>query len=144
MCKYAVNTFEFVDFDRLHYSFTPNAIQSAQSPELAVSVVSFCLFLSITHTPNPQHTLSPSPDSYWQKAPINPSVPVPQSCNPGPDSLRQQPSNLAIYTHILQPDHGSTPTPTHQYGGSQRLRDGTRDLKELDRNLSECISALKE
>lgn len=35
-----------------------------------------------THT----HTLYSSPDSQWQKAPFNPSVPVPQPCNPGPDS----------------------------------------------------------
>lgn len=43
---------------------------------------------------------------------FNPSVPLPPSCNPGPDY-----SNLATYWHIIQPDCSSIlPTPAQKEG----------------------------
>lgn len=72
----------------------------------AASVVSCLLFN--------QHTLS----DLFPRLPVaegssNPSAPLPQSCNPGPDY-----SNLAAYWHLIQADSSRTPTQHSKRGGA--------------------------
>lgn len=98
---------------------------SALLPFISPKVVQLCLLppwsLAFCSANTHSNTLS----DLFPRLPVaegssNPSAPLPQSCNPGPDY-----SNLAAYWHLVQADCSRTPT--------QHSKRGVAGIKEIGR-----------